>query len=35
VAAAVEAYATRYRTPSERADRVAIEITVDRALGRV
>ena len=34
VAAAVAAYAARYREPSERADRVAIEITVDRILGR-
>jgi hypothetical protein len=34
VAAAVDAYATRYRTPGERTDRVAIEITVDRVLGR-
>lgn len=34
VAAAVAAYAARYRQPSERADRVAIEITVDRILGR-
>ena len=29
VATAVAGYATRYRTPSERADRVAIEIAVD------
>jgi len=34
VAAAVAAYAARYREPSERADRVAIEINVDRILGR-
>lgn len=34
VTAAVDAYAARYRPPSERADRVAIEITVDRVLGR-
>jgi hypothetical protein len=34
VAAAVAAYAARYRTPGERADRVAIEIRVDRILGR-
>jgi len=34
VAAAVAAYAARYRQPSERPDRVAIEITVDRILGR-
>ena len=34
VAAAVAAYATRYREPSERTDRVAIEINVDRILGR-
>ena len=34
VAAAVERYAARYRQPSERQDRVAIEITVDRVLGR-
>ncbi len=33
VAAAVDAYAARYRTPGERADRVAIEIRVDRVLG--
>jgi PPOX class probable F420-dependent enzyme len=35
VAAAVEGYAARYRRPSEREDRVAIEIRVDRILGRV
>ena len=34
VAAAVAAYAARYRQPGERADRVAIEIDVDRILGR-
>jgi len=34
VAAAVAADAARYREPSERADRVAIEINVDRILGR-
>ncbi|MGA1723832.1 MAG: pyridoxamine 5'-phosphate oxidase family protein [Ilumatobacteraceae bacterium] len=34
VAAAVAAYAARYREPSERAARVAIEINVDRILGR-
>jgi PPOX class probable F420-dependent enzyme len=34
VAAAVAGYAARYRTPGERADRVAIEIAVDRMLGR-
>ena len=34
VAAAVEGYAARYRQPGERADRVAIEIRVDRILGR-
>ncbi len=34
VAAAVEGYAARYRQPGERADRVAIEIDVDRILGR-
>ena len=33
VAAAVAAYAVRYRTPSERPDRVAIEIHVDRVMG--
>ncbi|MGN6695496.1 MAG: pyridoxamine 5'-phosphate oxidase family protein [Aquihabitans sp.] len=35
VAAAVDGYAARYRQPSERDDRVAIEIHVDRILGRV
>ena len=34
VAAAVAAYAVRYRQPKERADRVVIEITVERVLGR-
>ena len=34
VADAVEAYAARYRQPGERPDRVAIEIAVDRILGR-
>lgn len=34
VAAAVERYGVRYRVPGERADRVAIEISVDRILGR-
>ena len=34
VAAAVEAYARRYRQPGERNDRVAIEIDVDRIMGR-
>jgi PPOX class probable F420-dependent enzyme len=34
VAAAVAGYAARYRQPSERIDRVAIEIGVDRVLGR-
>jgi PPOX class probable F420-dependent enzyme len=34
VAAAVEGYAARYRQPGERDDRVAIEIQVDRILGR-
>lgn len=33
VAEAVRRYAERYRQPSENAQRVAIEITVDRALG--
>ena len=35
VALAVAGYATRYRQPSERADRVAIEIAVDKVMGRV
>jgi PPOX class probable F420-dependent enzyme len=34
VAAAVAGYAARYRQPKEREDRVAIEIAVDRVLGR-
>ena len=34
VAVAVARYAERYRQPKQRADRVAIEITVDRLLGR-
>lgn len=34
VAAAVEGYAARYRQPGARADRVAIEIQVDRIMGR-
>ncbi len=34
IEAAIAAYAARYRTPSERPDRVAIEINVDRVMGR-
>lgn len=34
VAAAVAGYAARYRTPGERDDRVALEIAVDRIMGR-
>jgi F420H(2)-dependent biliverdin reductase len=34
VAAAVAGYAARYRQPGERVDRVAIEIAVDRVMGR-
>jgi hypothetical protein len=34
VATAVEMYAARYREPGTREDRVAIEIAVDRILGR-
>jgi len=34
VAAAVAGYTARYRAPGERDDRVAIEIEVDRVLGR-
>jgi PPOX class probable F420-dependent enzyme len=34
VATAVAGYAARYRQPGERDDRVAIEIQVDRVLGR-
>jgi PPOX class probable F420-dependent enzyme len=33
VGRAVTAYAARYRQPSDRSDRVVIEITVDRILG--
>jgi F420H(2)-dependent biliverdin reductase len=34
VAEAVRRYAERYRTPGEREDRVAIEVRVDRMMGR-
>jgi F420H(2)-dependent biliverdin reductase len=34
VAVAVARYAERYRQPKQRPDRVAIEIRVDRAMGR-
>ena len=34
VALAVAGYAKRYRQPGERVDRVAIEITVDKVMGR-
>jgi PPOX class probable F420-dependent enzyme len=34
VAEAVRRYAERYRPPGERSDRVAIEIAIDRVLGR-
>lgn len=34
VAAAIAGYAARYREPGERPDRVALEISVDRILGR-
>ena len=34
VAAAIAGYAARYRQPGEREDRVALEIAVDRILGR-
>ncbi len=34
VRAGVEGYAARYREPKERADRVVIEIAVERILGR-
>lgn len=34
VALAVQGYANRYRQPGEREDRVAIEIAVDRIMGR-
>lgn len=35
VARAVAGHAVRYRQPAERADRVAIEIIVDKLMGRV
>ena len=35
VAAAVAAYGTRYRQPGENPSRVALEITVERVLGRL
>jgi hypothetical protein len=35
VALAVAGYAARYRQPGERVDRVAIEIVVDKVMGRV
>ena len=34
VEAAVRGYAARYREPGERADRVAVEIAIDRVMGR-
>ena len=34
VAEGVRRYAARYREPGERADRVVVEIAVDRVLGR-
>jgi PPOX class probable F420-dependent enzyme len=34
VATAVAAYGQRYREPTPRPDRVALEITVDRVMGR-
>ncbi len=34
VAVAVEGYSNRYQEPSQRTDRVALEISVDRILGR-
>ncbi len=34
IAAAVAAYTARYQAPRERADRVAVEIRVDRMMGR-
>jgi F420H(2)-dependent biliverdin reductase len=34
VKAGVEGYAARYRQPKERDDRVVIEISVERILGR-
>jgi F420H(2)-dependent biliverdin reductase len=35
VATAVAGYAARYRQPGERADRVAIEIAVDKIIGPI
>jgi PPOX class probable F420-dependent enzyme len=35
VALAVAGYAARYRQPGQRVDRVAIEIVVDKVMGRV
>jgi F420H(2)-dependent biliverdin reductase len=35
VAEAVRRYSARYRVPRQRDDRVAIEVTIDRILGRV
>jgi hypothetical protein len=35
VAEAVRRYAHRYRQPGDRDDRVAIEIAVERIIGRV
>jgi len=34
VAKAVEAYAARYRQPKVREDRVVVEITIDKVMGR-
>ena len=34
IAEAIAAYTERYQAPRQRADRVAIEITVDKILGR-
>ena len=34
IAVAVAGYAARYRQPKERADRVALEIAVDKVMGR-
>ncbi len=34
IAKAVDAYASRYRQPKVREDRVVIEITVDKVMGR-
>jgi PPOX class probable F420-dependent enzyme len=34
IARAIDAYTERYQAPGERPDRVAIEIAVDRILGR-